>query len=172
MNLSTLTLTQLKAAAAKYALQVDGDKRLRSTWEQAIESAGEFIAAQVDAVKDAAIELAQETFTYQNAVLAANTVNVWTRKSLKFTLKAVWSVFLVSIALVMLAIEAYKNRQQIGLTIRTDAKARINLWKYQSRYQYAFLRTHGHSVFRRNVVKPVLSRRDQIRETMKSALLK
>lgn len=164
MNLSTLTLTQLKAAAAKYALQVDGDKRLRSTWEQAIESASEFIAAQVDAVKDA--------LTYDNAVLAANTVNFVTRKSLKFTLKAVWSVFLVSIALVMLAIEAYKNRQQIGLTIRTDATARLNLWKHQSRYQYAFLRTYGRSVFRRNVVKPVLSRRDQIRETMKSALLK
>ena len=172
MNLSTLTLTQLKAAAAKYALQVDGDKRLRSTWENAIESASEFIASKVDAVKDAAIELAQETLTYDNAVIAANTVNVVTRKSLKFTLKAVWSILLITIALGMLAIESYKNRQQIGLTIRTDATARINLWKHQARYQYAFLRTYGHSVFRRNVVKPVLSRRDQIRETMKSALLK
>lgn len=107
MNLSTLTLTQLKAAAAKYALQVDGDKRLRSTWENAIESAGEFIAAQVDAVKDAAIELAQETLTYDNAVIAANTVNVITRKSLKFTLKAMWSILLITIALGMSAADTW-----------------------------------------------------------------
>jgi len=41
METSTLTLTQLKATAAKYAIQVSGDKRLRSTWENAIESAAE-----------------------------------------------------------------------------------------------------------------------------------
>lgn len=112
MNLSTLTLTQLKATAAKYALQVDGDKRLRSTWENAIESAGEFIAAQVDAVKDAAIELAQKTFTYDNAVIAANTVNVVTRKSLKFTLKAMWNILLVSIALTCIAVDLWQDRAE------------------------------------------------------------
>ena len=132
MNLSTLTLTQLKATAAKYALQVDGDKRLRSTWENAIESAGEFIAAQVDAVKDAAIALAQETFTYDNAVQAANTLNVVTRRVVKFTLKAMWSVFLVSIALSCIALDLWQNRAetkaflvQVMANVKTKAIAKV-----------------------------------------------
>jgi len=103
MNLSTLTLAQLKATADKYALQVDGDKRLRSTWENAIESAGEFIAAQVDAVKDAAIE----TFTYDNAVIAANTLNAVTRGVVKFTLKAFIVSCLLAIALGMSAADTW-----------------------------------------------------------------
>jgi len=111
MNLSNLTLAQLKATAAKYALQVDGDKRLRSTWENAIESAAEFIAAQVDAIKDAAIE----TFTYDNAVIAANTLNVITRKVVKFTLKAFVVSCLLAIALGMSATETwYQFKEWLG----------------------------------------------------------
>jgi len=135
MNLSTLTLTQLKATAVKYALEVSGDKRLRSTWENAIESAGEFIAAQVDAVKDAAIELAQKTFTYDNAVIAANAVNVWTRKSLKFTLKAAWGILLVSISLTCIAIDLWQDRaetkaflSQVLTHVRTKVKDRWSIW--------------------------------------------
>ena len=135
MNLSTLTLTQLKATAAKYAIQVDGDKRLRSTWENAIESAAEFIAAQVDAVKDAAIALAQETLTYDNAVIAANTLNVITRKSIKFTLKAVWSILLVSIALTCIAIDLWQDRAetkafltQVLTHVKTKVRDRWTDW--------------------------------------------
>ena len=135
MNLSTLTITQLKATAAKYALQVDGDKRLRSTWENAIESAGEFIAAQVDAVKDATIELAQKTFTYDNAVIAANTLNVVTRKSIKFTLKAVWGILLVSISLTCIAVDLWQDRvetkaflAQVLSRVKNKVKDRWIIW--------------------------------------------
>ena len=38
MKTSTLTLAQLKARAALHSLQVTGDKRLRSTWENALKS--------------------------------------------------------------------------------------------------------------------------------------
>ena len=171
-NLPTATIASLKSFARANNLLPTGDLRLKATWLEAVTA---FLSAAVEIAQETiegANECISEFAAYDNAVIAANTANVWARQSLHFTRKAIWNVFLVSIALVMLAIEAYKNRQQIGLTIRTDATARINLWKHQSRYQYAFLRTHGHSVFRRNVVKPVLSRRDQIRETMKSALLK
>ena len=135
MNLSTLTITQLKATAAKYALQVDGDKRLRSTWENAIESAGEFIAAQVDAVKDATIELAQKTFTYDNAVIAANTLNAVTRKSIKFTLKAVWGILLVSISLTCIAVDLWQDRvetkaflAQVLSRVKNKVKDRWIIW--------------------------------------------
>jgi len=158
MNLSTLTLTQLKATAAKYAIQVDGDKRLRSTWENAIESAAEFIAAQVDAVKDAAIELAQEVFTYDNAVIAANTVNVITRKSLKFTLKAVWSILLVSIALTCIAIDLWQDRAetkaflvQVLSRAKTKVKDRWTIWTEM-----------GDAIVQLYVTEPVAEMRDRL----------
>jgi len=167
MNLSTLTLTQLKATAVKYALQVDGDKRLRSTWENAIESAAEFIAAQVDAVKDAAIALAQETLTYDNAVIAANTLNVITRKSIKFTLKAVWSILLVSIALTCIAIDLWQDRAETKAFLsqalthaKTKVKDRWSIWTEM-----------GDAIVQLYVTEPVAEMRDRL-DTAKSALLK
>ena len=143
MNLSTLTLTQLKATAVKYALEVSGDKRLRSTWENAIESAAEFIAAQVDAAKDAAIALAQKTFTYDNAVIAANTVNIITRKSIKFTLKAVWGALLVSIALACIAVDLWQDRAetkaflaQVLTHVKTKVKDRWTIWTEMGAEKY------------------------------------
>jgi len=41
MKTSTLTLSQLKAHAALHSLQVSGDKRLRSTWENVLKSVAE-----------------------------------------------------------------------------------------------------------------------------------
>jgi len=41
MKTSTLTLSQLKAHAALHSLKVIGDKRLRSTWENALKSVAE-----------------------------------------------------------------------------------------------------------------------------------
>ena len=154
MNLSTLTLSQLKATAAKYAIQVDGDKRLRSTWENAIESAAEFIAAQVDAVKDAAIA----TFTYDNAVTAANTVNVITRKSIKFTLKAVWSVLLVSIALTCIVIDFWQDRAetkaflvQVLSHVKTKVRDRWTIWTEM-----------GDAIIQLYITEPVDEMRDRL----------
>jgi len=154
MNLSTLTLTQLKATAVKYALEVSGDKRLRSTWENAIESAGEFITAQVEAVKDAAIE----TFTYDNAVIAANTVNAITRKSLKFTLKAVWSVLLVSIALTCIVIDLWQDRAetkaflvQVLSRAKTKVRDRWNIWNEM-----------GDAIIQLYIAEPVDEMRDRL----------
>ena len=154
MNLSTLTLSQLKATAAKYAIQVDGDKRLRSTWENAIESAAEFIAAQVDAVKDAAIA----TFTYDNAVTAANTVNVITRKSIKFTLKAVWSVLLVSIALTCIVIDLWQDRAetkaflvQVLSHVKTKVRDRWTIWTEM-----------GDAIIQLYITEPVAEMRDRL----------
>ena len=158
MNLSTLTLSQLKATAAKYAIQVDGDKRLRSTWENAIESAAEFIAAQVDAVKDAAIALAQKNLTYDNAVIAANTVNVITRKSLKFTLKAVWSILLVSIALTCIAIDFWQDRAETKAflsQVLTRAKAK-------ARDRWVIWQEMGDAIVQLYIAEPVNEMRDRL----------
>ena len=251
MNLSTLTLAQLKATAAKYALQVNGDKRLRSTWENALELAGEFIAAQVDAVKDAAIELAQRTFTnfcfkelqtmqpkellmtnsfpivletqiaddlktfgflpddtaraidcanadtfcktanladiksqttaiavqtfqeiatYDNAVIAANTLNVVTRRVVKFTLKAMWSVFLVSIALSCIALDLWQNRAetkaflvQVMANVKTKAIAKV-------KDRWVIWTEMGVSIVQIHITEPVNEMRDRL-NTAKSALL-
>jgi len=158
MNLSTLTLSQLKATAAKYAIQVSGDKRLRSTWENAIESAGEFIAAQVDAVKDATIALAQKTFTYDNAVIAANTVNVITRKSLKFALKAVWGVLLVSIALVCIAIDLWQDRAETKaflIEVLTHAKTKV-------KDRWSIWTEMGDEIIQLYITEPVAEMRDRL----------
>jgi len=167
MNLSTLTLSQLKATAAKYALEVSGDKRLRSTWENAIESAAEFIAAQVDAIKDAAIELAQKTLTYDNAVVAANTVNAWTRKSLKFALRAVWGVLLVSIALTCIAIDFWQDRAETKaflIQALTHAKTKV-------RDRWSIWTEMGEAIIQLYIAEPVAEMRDRI-SAAKSALLK
>jgi len=163
MNLSTLTLTQLKATAAKYAIQVSGDKRLRSTWENAIESAGEFIAAQVDAVKDATIA----TFTYDNAVIAANAVNVITRKSLKFTLKAAWGVLLVSIALTCIAIDLWQDRVET----KAFLSQALNHVKAKVKDRWVIWTEMGGAIIRMYVAEPVDGMRDRI-NAAKSALLK
>ena len=167
MNLSTLTLTQLKTTAVKYALQVDGDKRLRSTWENAIESAAEFIAAQVDAVKDAAIALAQETLTYDNAVIAANTLNVITRKSIKFTLRAAWGILLVSIALICIAVDLWQDRAETKaflVQVLTHAKTKV-------RDRWTDWTDMGDEIVEMYVTDPVDEMRDRL-NTAKSALLK
>ena len=158
MNLSTLTLTQLKATAVKYALQVDGDKRLRSTWEDAIESATEFIAAQVDAVKDAAIALAQETLTYDNAVATANAVNAITRKSLKFTLKAVWGVLLVSIALTCIAIDLWQDRAETKAFL-TQVLTRV---KAKVRDRWTDWTEMGDAIVQLYITEPVAEMRDRL----------
>ena len=121
----------------------------------------------MDAIKDAAIELAQKTLTYDNAVVAANTVNAWTRKSLKFALRAVWGVLLVSIALTYIAIDFWQDRAETKaflIQALTHAKTKV-------RDRWSIWTEMGEAIIQLYIAEPVAEMRDRI-SAAKSALLK
>ena len=113
-----------------------------------------------------AVQTFQETFTYDRAVIAANTLNVITRRVVKFTLKAMWSIFLVSIALVMLLVEASQNRQKVMLIIREGVESRVK--RLVLRYRH--LELVGRLALKFTIVQPVLYRRDRVRLIIRTAI--
>ena len=150
MNLSTIstaTIANLKSFARANNLLPTGDLRLKSTWLEVVQT---FLTA--------AQEVAQEIATYDNAVIAANTVNVITRKSLKFTLKAVWGVLLVSIALVCIVIDLWQDRaetkaflSQVLTHAKTKVKDRWTIWTEM-----------GDAIVQLYVTEPVAEMRDRL----------
>ena len=158
MNLSTIstaTIGNLKSFARANNLLPTGDLRLKSTWLEVVQT---FLTA--------AQEIAQEAFTYDHAVQAANTLNVVTRRVVKFTLKAMWSIFLVSIALVMLLVEAFQNRQKVMLIIREGVENRVK--RLVLRYRH--LELVGRLALKFTIVQPVLYRRDRVRLIIRTAI--
>ena len=138
MNLSTIstaTLSTLKSFARANNLLPTGDLRFKSTWLEVVQT---FLTAAQEIAQETiegAVQLAQETFTYDNAVIAANTLNVVTRKSLKFTLKAMWNILLVSIALTCIAVDLWQDRvetkaflAQVLCHVKTKVKDRWIIW--------------------------------------------
>jgi len=158
MNLSTIstaTIANLKSFARANNLLPTGDLRLKSTWLEVVQT---FLTA--------AQEIAQEAFTYDHAVIAANTLNVVIRRVAKFTLKTLWSVFLVSIALVMLLVEAFQNRQKVMLIIREGVENRVK--RLVLRYRH--LELVGRLALKFTIVQPVLYRRDRVRLIIRTAI--
>jgi len=113
-----------------------------------------------------AVQTFQEIATYDNAVQAANTLNVVIRRGAKFTLKSLWSVFLVSIALVMLLVEASQNRQKVMLIIREGVENRVK--RLVLRYRH--LELVGRLALKFTIVQPVLYRRDRVRLIIRTAI--
>ena len=158
MNLSTIstaTIATLKSFARANNLLPTGDLRLKSTWLEVVQT---FLTA--------AQETFQEIATYDNAVIAANTVNVITRKSLKFTLKAAWSILLVSIALTCIALDLWQNRAetkafvvQVMAHVKTKVQDRWAIWTEM-----------GGAIVQIHITEPVNEVRDRL-NTAKSALL-
>jgi len=158
MNLSTIstaTIANLKSFARANNLLPTGDLRLKSTWLEVVQT---FLTA--------AQETFQEIATYDNAVIAANTLNVVIRRGAKFTLKAAWSILLVSIALVMLLVEAFQNRQKVMLIIREGVENRVK--RLVLRYRH--LELVGRLALKFTIVQPVLYRRDRVRLIIRNAI--
>ena len=158
MNLSTIstaTIANLKSFARANNLLPTGDLRLKSTWLEVVQT---FLTAAQEAF--------QEIATYDNAVIAANTVNVVIRRGAKFPLKAAWSILLVSIALVMLLVEAFQNRQKVMLIIREGVENRVK--RLVLRYRH--LELVGRLALKFTIVQPVLYRRDRVRLIIRNAI--
>ena len=112
----------------------------------------EAIAAWVDSQK------AQEVFTYDNAVIVAHTVNAITRKSLKFTLKAAWSILLVSIALTCIAIDFWQDRAETKAflsQVLTHVKAKV-------RDRWTIWTEMGEAIVQLYIAEPVDEMRDRL----------
>jgi len=158
MNLSTIstaTIANLKSFARANNLLPTGDLRLKSTWLEVVQT---FLTAAQEAF--------QEIATYDNAVIAANTLNVVIRRGAKFPLKAAWSILLVSIALVMLLVEAFQNRQKVMLIIREGVENRVK--RLVLRYRH--LELVGRLALKFTIVQPVLYRRDRVRLIIRTAI--
>ena len=105
-----------------------------------------------------AVQTFQETFTYDRAVIAANTLNVITRRVVKFTLKAMWSIFLVSIALTCIAIDLWQDRAetkaflvQVLTHAKTKVKDRWTIWTEM-----------GDAIIQLYIAEPVAEMRDRL----------
>lgn len=193
-ELTTAKLAQIKAFCRANNIEILGDLRHKQTW---IDAAQAFLTATAEQVKESAIALRQEAITlaqetvegaiecvrevvtYDNAVIVANATNAWTRKALKFLAMTVWNTFLVSIALAMLAIDAYRDRQRVKADLLAYCKVRLNIktsvkslserFRWFVWYKYLFLRFHGDMTLRSNVVTPILNHRDRIRSMARAA---
>ena len=158
MNLSTIstaTIANLKSFARANNLLPTGDLRLKSTWLEVVQT---FLTAAQEIAQETiegAVQLVQEIATYDNA-----------RRVAKFTLKAMWSVFLVSIALVMLLVEAFQNRQKVMLIIREGVENRVK--RLVLRYRH--LELVGRLALKFTIVQPVLYRRDRVRLIIRNAI--
>ena len=158
MNLSTIStasIATLKSFARANNLLPTGDLRLKSTWLEVVQT---FLTA--------AQEIAQKAFTYDRAVQAANKLNVVIRRGAKFTLKAMWSVFLVSIALTCIALDFWQNRAetkafvvQVMAHVKTKVQDRWAIWTEM-----------GGAIVQIHITEPVNEMRDRL-NTAKSALL-
>jgi hypothetical protein len=172
LNIKTASFAQLKQFASENNLIIEGDKRLRATWEKAVEL--------FQSTKEAAVELAQETIegaaqcvrevaTYDNAVVAANAFYTWTCKTLRF----IGSVFLVTVALICIGIDLWQNRG--------DAKeVLVSVYRRQAsraKDRWVALRKMGDAVFwwhvteriQSRIVSPVINYRDRIWTTARLA---
>ena len=147
MNLSTIStasIATLKSFARANNLLPTGDLRLKSTWLEVVQT---FLTA--------AQETFQEIATYDNA-----------RKSLKFTLKAAWSILLVSIALTCIALDLWQNRAETKAFV-VQVMAHVKT-KVQDRW--VICTEMGGAIVQIHITEPVNEMRDRL-NTAKSALL-
>lgn len=145
-----LSFNELKSIALQNNLTVEGDKRLRATWERAVNA---FNAAKAESIKmavetvEGAIECLEETFTYDNAVIAANRIAVWNRQTgaavQSFTVAAarfIWGTVLVVIGIVLIGIEHLQNSdesipvfqaivEQIDQKVRAVIRERVTIYR-------------------------------------------
>ena len=165
MNLSTIStakLSEIKDFCRLNNLEVLGDLRHRQTW---IDAARSFLTAAQEIAQETvegAVQLAQEIVTYDNAVIAANTIKVITRKSIKFTLKAVWSVFLVSIALSCIALDLWQDRAETkAFLVQVMAHAKTKaIAKVKDRW--VIWAETGDAIVQLHITEPVNEMRDRI----------
>lgn len=166
-DIKAQSLTALKAIATRFNIVPTGDRRLKSTWISAIVTAAQEIAVET---VEGAVQTAQEIVTYDNAVVAAHAINAVTRKVAKFSLKAVWSILLVSLALAVLAVEAYQDRRRVLVKIRMGVSYRVTRLKNGLHDRYQYLEMLGRLIFRVKLVQPVIDRRDRIRLVLQTAI--
>ena len=151
MNLSTIstaTIANLKSFARANNLLPTGDLRLKSTWLEVVQT---FLTA--------AQETFQEIATYDNA-----------RRVVKFTLKAMWSVFLVSIALTCIALDLWQNRAETkAFLVQVMAHAKTKaIAKVKDRW--VIWTEMGDAIVQIHITEPVNEMRERL-NTAKSALL-
>ena len=165
MNLSTIStasIATLKSFARANNLLPTGDLRLKSTWLEVVQT---FLTAAQEIAQETiegAVQLAQEIATYDNAVIAANTVNVITRKSIKFTAQSLWSVLLVSIALSCIALDLWQNRAetkaflvQVMAHVKTKAIVKV-------KDRWVIWTEMGDAIVQLHITEPVNEMRDRI----------
>ena len=165
MNLSTIStakLSEIKDFCRLNNLEVLGDLRHRQTW---IDAARSFLTAAQEIAQETvegAVQLAKEIATYDNAVIAANTVNVITRKSIKFTAQSLWSVFLVSIALTCIALDLWQDRAETKaflVQVLSHAKTKA-IVKVKDRW--VIWSEMGDAIVQLHIIEPVNEMRDRI----------
>lgn len=159
-------IAQLKSFCTENEIVVEGNKRLRSTWESAI--------ALYEATKEAALDLAKETVegavecihevaTYDNAVIASRAVTVWTWKAIRFTAQSLWQTFLVTIALVAIVIDLWQDRAQTK-AVMVQLYRRIAL---RIRDRWCIWCEMGEATIQVNVMEPI----DRIKHSSRLAAI-
>ena len=165
MNLSTIStasIATLKSFARANNLLPTGDLRLKSTWLEVVQT---FLTAAQEIAQETvegAVQLAQEIVTYDNAVIAANTVKVITRKSIKFTAQSLWSVLLVSIALSCIALDLWQDRAETKaflVQVLSHAKTKA-IVKVKDRW--VIWSEMGDAIVQLHITEPVNEMRDRI----------
>ncbi|NDJ19474.1 hypothetical protein [Myxacorys almedinensis] len=165
-NLATASIAQIKQFVRAHNLVPTGDLRRRETWEEAAKA---ILSATVEQVKEAAIASIREVATYDNAVIAANAVYTGLRK----TLKAVWSIVLVAIALACIAIDLWQNQEEVRSALMTIYRRQVSRmhdkWCMWREMGEAAVQLHVTERIDARIVQPVLNHRDRIRAMARAA---
>jgi hypothetical protein len=168
-NLATASLAQLKSFASEHGINPVGDKRLLTTWRDAVQDF--FAATAKEAVSltqetiEGAIECAREVVTHDNTVVAANAAYTWTRKAVKFTVKAAWSSILVGIALICIAVDLWQTRSEVKEVLITVYRRQVS--RMQDRW--CIWREMGDAVIQVHVTERIVDYRERLQAMARAA---
>lgn len=160
-NFKSASIAQLREFASTNNLVIEGDKRLRATYEKAIAL---FLSAKDEAIAlaketvDGAIECVKEHATYDNAVIVANTTAVWSRKGAIALTRILWSTLLITVALVVLTIEAFQKRDLVIVYVREE-RDRLVRWTRAKLHCFQLI---GWATVQYRAIRPVMDFRTRI----------
>lgn len=169
-NFKSASIAELRKFASENSLVIAGDRRLRSTYEKAIalflsvkEQAAAFIDSQELAeIKAAASEMAEDAISQASTKVREVVTAENAMKASMLTARVLWSITLVAIALIVLACDLWKNRDEVVIKVRQSANKAARSWHW--------LEAGGYCAVRYHVVDRVLNMRDRIAQITGAAI--
>ena len=172
-NFKSASIAELRKFASENSLVIEGDRRLRSTYEKAIalfisikDQASAFLDSQeMSEIKAAASEAAQEAIAQTSAKVKEVVTAENAMKATMLTARVLWSITLVAIAIVVLAIDWAKDRDvrsAIVALVKHYAKRSVSTWQ--------FLEAGGYCAVKYHVIDRVLNMRDRIAQITGAAI--